>query len=318
VTDAASRGAIRFNPHPAMTEPTVTITSAGSRTTAEFVPGANLLCCSLRHRGAELLDPGRGVQAYAQRGATMGIPLLYPWANRLSRPEYAAAGRTVQLPAAPDGRYPVDPTGLPIHGAMPGELRWELAERAPDRLRATLAWRSAPLLALFPFRHRVEVQAGVDERRLSITTMVHADAGDPVPVSFGYHPYLTLPGSERRGWQVDLGATQRLVLDAQMIPTGERVPLRDRDFLLADSSWDEGLAGLSTPAQFLVSDGERALSLTFEQGYDWAQVYAPPGHDFICFEPMTAPTDALRSGEGLTVIAPGESYRASFAVTVTP
>lgn len=295
----------------------VTITSPGGETVAEFVPEANLLCSSLRHGGAQLLSLGRGVDAYATLGKTMGIPLLYPWANRLSRHGYAAAGRTVSLPS-PEGRFAVDPGGLPIHGALPGTLVWEVAQRDADRLRAVLRWDAPELLELFPFVHEAQVEASVDAHGLTLTTIVLATGPDPVPVSFGYHPYLSIPGSDRRGWQVDLGATKRLTLDDHMIPTGARTPLTHRDFLLGDESWDDGLAGLATPAQFLVSDGELALALTFEAGYDWAQVYAPPGQDFICFEPMTAPTDALNSGEGLTVIEPGERYRASFAVSVRP
>jgi galactose mutarotase-like enzyme len=296
---------------------TVRITSPGGETEAEFVPGAGLVCSSLRHRGVELLDPGQGVEAYAQRGKTMGIPLLYPWANRLSRPGYAASGASVQLPAA-EGRYPTDPAGLPIHGALPGDMVWDAQADDEGTLRAVLEWDAPGLRELFPFTHRLEREATVTETGLTLTTTVHAGADDRVPVAFGYHPYLTLAGSERAGWQVDLGATQRLSLDGHMIPTGERTPLTHRDFLLADGSWDDGLAGLETPAQFLVSDGERALSVSFETGYDWAQVYAPPGHDYICFEPMTAPTDALNSGEGLTVIDPGESYQASFTIAVIP
>jgi aldose 1-epimerase len=300
-----------------MSLPTVRITSPGGETEAEFVPGAGLVCSSLRHRGIELLDPGQGVEAYAQRGKTMGIPLLYPWANRLSRPGYTAAGASVELPA-PEGRYGTDPNGLPIHGALPGDMVWETQADDAGTLRAVLEWKAPGLRELFPFAHGVECEATVSERGLTLTTTVHAGADDRVPVAFGYHPYLTLAGSERAGWQVDLGATQRLSLDDHMIPTGERAPLIHRDFLLDDESWDDGLAGLETPAQFLVSDGERALSVSFETGYDWAQVYAPPGHDYICFEPMTAPTDALNSGEGLTVIDPGESYRASFTIAVIP
>jgi aldose 1-epimerase len=296
---------------------TVRITSPGGETEAEFVPGAGLVCSSLRHRGVELLDPGQGVEAYARRGKTMGIPLLYPWANRLSRPGYAAAGASVQLPAA-QGRYPTDPAGLPIHGALPGDMAWEAQADGEGRLRAALEWDAPGLRELFPFTHRLECEATVTERGLTLATTVHADGNERVPVAFGYHPYLTLAGSERAGWQVDLGATQRLSLDGHMIPTGERTPLIHRDFLLADESWDDALAGLETPAQFLVSDGERALSVSFEAGYEWAQVYAPPAHDYICFEPMTAPTDALNSGEGLTVIDPGESYRASFTIAVIP
>jgi aldose 1-epimerase len=297
---------------------TLSITSPGGESAAEFVPGANLLCCSLRHRGAELLDGGRGVDAYAERGKTMGIPLLYPWANRLSRHGYEAAGRAVELPAGEQGaRYPVDPNGLPIHGAIPGHIVWE-AEADGDRLTAQVSWDGDDLLALFPFRHRLSLQATVGDRGLTLTTTVHADAGDPVPVAFGYHPYLRLPDSAREGWQVDLGAEQQLVLDDQMIPTGQRTSLTPRDFLLGERSLDAGLAGLATPAQFLVSDGERSLSVSFEAGYEWAQIYAPPGNDYICFEPMTAPTDALNSGTGLSVLTPGEDYAASFTIAVTP
>ena len=143
----------------------------------------------------------------------MGIPLLYPWANRLSRHGYAAAGRTVTLPE--DGSYPVDPNGLPIHGALPGRLRWTAERHGSDRLSARLAWEGDELLALFPFVHEVEVLATVDETGLTLETTVRATNGDPVPVSFGYHPYLTLPGSDRRGWQVDLGAAERLLVAAE-------------------------------------------------------------------------------------------------------
>ena len=296
---------------------TVTITSSGGETRAQFIPGANLLCASLTHQGVQLLDHGQGVEAYAQRGKTMGIPLLYPWANRLSRPGYEAAGRSVTLPEA-EGRYGLDPAGLPIHGALPSLMSWEATVSGQDHLHAVLRWDTDALLELFPFAHHAEVDAVVDAQGLRLTTTVVADGDQPVPVAFGYHPYLTLAGSERGGWQVDLGASSQLALDDRMIPTGQRTELHQRDFLLGDSSWDDGLADLSVPPQFLVSDGERALSVTFEQGYEWAQVFAPPGKDFICFEPMTAPTDALNSHTGLIVLAPGESHTAAFSVTVTP
>ena len=51
---------------------------------ATFVPSAGMLCSSLRSSSRELLAENAGVRAYAQRGKTMGIPLLYPWANRLA------------------------------------------------------------------------------------------------------------------------------------------------------------------------------------------------------------------------------------------
>jgi aldose 1-epimerase len=296
---------------------TVVIRSAGGSTEAEFVPDANLLCCSLRDRGAELLDAGYGVRAYAQRGKTMGIPLLYPWANRLSGREYRAGGRSVALPD-PEGRYALDPGGLPIHGALPGLLRWQVDPASSgDRISARLDWSSPQLLDLFPFVHEVRHDVRLGDGELELVTTVRATGEDPVPVSFGFHPYLSIPGSRRQTWQVKLGASRRLILDERMIPTGEREPIEQRTFRLGDHSWDDGLDGLCDPPEFEVSDGARTLTMRFTEGFSFAQVYAPPGHDFICFEPMTAPSNALISGDGLALLAPGEEYRAAFSIAIS-
>jgi aldose 1-epimerase len=296
---------------------TVRIVSSGGAMQAEFVPAANMLCHSLTQAGVELLHAGHGVTAYAERGKTMGIPLLHPWANRLAARAYSAAGKDVTLPA-PEGRFGLDPNGLPIHGALPGRLRWEVEpDTGEDRVSARLQWRDADLLELFPFVHELQIDARVDDRGLEQVTTLRATGEDHVPVSFGYHPYLHLPGAPRDDWQVTLGAAERLVLDDRMIPTGAGEALRQRSFRLADQSWDDGLSGLSTPPEFTVSDPGHELRVTFDTGYAFAQVYAPPGQDFICFEPMTAPTNALISGDGLTVVAPGGEHRAAFTVAMT-
>src|SRR5262249_61306950 len=72
--------------------------SGGLETT--FVVGAGMIGCSLRHDGAELLDPRGRVAKYARTGSTMGIPLLHPWANRLEGLPYTAAGRGAGLEPA--------------------------------------------------------------------------------------------------------------------------------------------------------------------------------------------------------------------------
>ncbi len=297
---------------------TVGIVSEGGALQARFVPDANMLCHSLTHSGVELLHAGAGVKAYAERGKTMGIPLLHPWANRLASPGYTAGGKDVTLPP-PDGRYATDPGGLPIHGALPGLLRWEPIETgAPDRLSARLDWSAPELMELFPFTHELRLDVIAGDGGLELITTLRATGADAVPVSFGYHPYLHPPGGDPRAeWQVSLGASERLVLDDAMIPTGATVPLESREFALNGQSWDDGLAGLASPPQFSVSAGAQTVTVTFDEGYDWAQVFAPEGQDFICFEPMTAPTNALQNGRALTLVAPGDEYRTAFSIAVT-
>jgi galactose mutarotase-like enzyme len=295
----------------------VRIVSPGGELAAEFVPAANLLCRSVTYRGIELLHHGRGVRAYAEQGQTMGIPLLHPWANRLAGPAYTAGGKRVELPA-PDGRYGTDPNGLPIHGALPGLLRWEVEEggHEDDRIAARLEWDGDVMFELFPFAHQLRVSARAADDELQLVTTLRPTGDDAVPVSFGYHPYLCLPEIPRRDWEVSLGASERLVTDERQIPTGRREPLADRSFRLDDSSWDDGLCGLSAPPVFTVSNGRLSLTVTFEAGYRFAQVYAPAGQDLICFEPMTAPTNALVDGRDLVLVAPGEEHRAAFSVAV--
>jgi galactose mutarotase-like enzyme len=295
---------------------TVTLTSPDGGTEAEFVPEANMVCCSLRHRGAEWLERRLGLDAYVEQGKTMGIPLLHPWANRLDRLGYAAAGKEVTLPQG-DPRIRLD-GDRPIHGVMPAFLHWEVVG-APERssVKAKLSWTSPELLELFPFTHELVLDAVVGDGQLTMETTLQATGADPVPVAFGYHPYLRVPGTSRTAWQIQLGAFRRLVLDDRMIPTGAREPVDQRSVDLGDSSWDDAFDGLTTHARFEAATAKSSVEVEFLRGYAFAQVFAPPGTDYICFEPMTAPANALNSHDGLHVIAPGEEYRAAFRIKLS-
>jgi galactose mutarotase-like enzyme len=308
---------------------------------ASFVPALGMLCCSLRHRGEELLAQRAGLDAYARRGKTMGIPLLYPWANRLAGFDYTVAGREVAVPNDPQ-RVALDGNGLPIHGVVGGRIEWELARatREEGRLRARLSWDEAKagLFEVFPFRHNVEYEARLADRRLEIVTTLHACGEDAVPVAFGFHPYLTMPGVAREDWRVDLPAMRPLALDDRQIPIGAAGPkLAAHSLRLAAATFDDGFDELAMPARFAVSAGSHRtadgahrvgegaggeaegicrITLQVIEGFPCAQLYAPPDSEVICFEPMTAPANALCSGNGLRMLAPGERYRASFAVSV--
>jgi galactose mutarotase-like enzyme len=293
---------------------TLTITSAGGRTEAQFVPAANLVCCSLVHDGVERLELRRGLATYAEAGKTMGIPLLYPWANRLARFGYEVAGQQVVL-SDTDERLGRDSQGLPIHGVVPGYLGWEVADAAePSAIEAQLAWTSAELLELFPFRHQVRVNIALADGELTIATTVRATSDDPVPVSFGYHPYLRNPSAARATWEVELAASRRLVLDDRGIPTGEREPVEQTRVTLNETSWDTPFDGLAHPAEWSAEGGGARMTVTFRAGYEFAQVFAPAELEAICFEPMTATTNALNSGDGLRIVPPGGEHRAEFTV----
>src|SRR3954471_6059534 len=80
---------------------------------ATFVPAAGMIGCSLQHRGEELLGQRGGLEAYVRERKTMGIPLLHPWANRLSRRHFSVAGREVTIGLE---QTRLDEQGLAMHG----------------------------------------------------------------------------------------------------------------------------------------------------------------------------------------------------------
>jgi aldose 1-epimerase len=300
---------------------TVRLRDEERRIVVEFVPEAGMLCRSLRHRGEELLAQNQGLAAYAARGKTMGIPLLYPWANRLAGFDYSVAGRTVRVPHDPD-RIALDGDGLPIHGVIGGRLPWELTDPPASGARsltARLRWSESQLpgpFEAFPFRHDLVYEAALAGGRLEVTIVVDACGEDVVPVAFGLHPYLSPPGVARKLYVVELPPMRHLKLDAEQIPVGAEEELPARRFELDEQEFDDGFDSVSDPARFAVEGGTRRLELEFVEGYPCGQVYAPRAGQFICFEPMTAPANALRSGDGLRVLEPGERYSATFALRI--
>jgi aldose 1-epimerase len=276
--------------------------------------------CSLRHRGEELLGILGGVEAYLERGKVFGIPLLYPWANRLGGWSYEVAGRTVAL----DRGSPLlhgEEHCLPIHGAVAAGSDWQVTGTGSGTgaawLEAELDWGAHPdLRAVFPFAHRVALHMGLEGETLRVETTVHATGDDPVPVSFGFHPFLAPPGAPREAWQVELPALTHLALDARGLPDGAREARAAERFALGDRTYDDLFAVAGGAPRFAVSDGVRRIAVEFDAGFPYAQVFAPPDQAVICFEPMTAPVDALRTHDGLRCVAPGERASAAFALCV--
>jgi galactose mutarotase-like enzyme len=283
---------------------------------ATFAPGAGMIGTSLRHRGDELLEQRDGLDAYVKSAKTFGIPLLHPWANRIDGPRYSVAGKDVEL----DLNSPLvhtEDNGLPIHGLASACPYWEVVGRDTDGLHARLDYGAhEDLLAGFPFPHTLEIEISLDPDALHHTTRLTATTDQPVPVSFGYHPYLTLPGVAREDFLVTFPVRRQMLLDDRGIPTGTDEVANIPPGALGDRTYDDGFSELREPVEFGLEGGGRRIGVRFDEGYPYAQVWAPPGEQFICYEPMTAPTNALVTHDGLAFARPDDAYEARFSLLV--
>src|SRR3954451_18358497 len=134
------------------------VTLAAGNLEAEFLPSHGMLCTSLREGKTEILRRVDDLETAASKGSTAAIPLLHPWANRLSRLGYRAAGTEVILDrSSPQLHF--DDNDLPLHGVPWAQLAWNVITARQDHLAARLDWHGADLLRVFPFPHRIELKA---------------------------------------------------------------------------------------------------------------------------------------------------------------
>ena len=107
-----------------------------------------------------------------------------------------------------------------------------------------------------------------------------------------------------------------MLLDDRGIPTGTDEVANIPPGPLGDRTYDDGFSELREPVEFGLEGGGRRIGVRFDEGYPYAQVWAPPGEQFICYEPMTAPTNALVTHTGLSFARPDDAYEARFSVLV--
>jgi aldose 1-epimerase len=280
---------------------------------SSWVQDVGMVGASLRHSGRELLGQRGGLDAYMSRGSTFGIPLLHPWANRLGGFTYRVGDTAVAIDGA-STRVRTEEHGLPIHGLLAAFPGWRAVAASERELSAELDFHHADLLAAFPFPHRLRLDVALEPERLIVTTTLTPAGDRPVPVAFGFHPYLTLPGVQRADMVLRAPAMSRLTLDERGLPTGAREPVPARDGALGDTTYDDLYGDLPDDLAVTLAGGGRELTVRFLEGYTHLQLFAPPGTATVAIEPMTAPTDALRTGDGLR-LADGP-FTAAFALEV--
>jgi aldose 1-epimerase len=291
----------------------------------------------IRHgaQRATIVEVGGGIREYEVDGRTVldpyraeemcdgahGAPLI-PWPNRLGGGRYSFGGRDHQLPLNEPQR------GNAIHGLL-RERNWLASERSDDRV--VMSIRLHPQSG-WPFALDVSVAYALSDEGLTVQTSAHNIGSEACPFASGQHPYLS-PGADvgLDACTLAFDAATRILTDPdRQLPTGlEPVEGSEFDFR---SPRRIGALQLDDPFTDLARDGDgRAwvrlgcpdgamVELWGDATYTVIQLYtgdtlAPARRrQGLAAEPMTAPPNALASGEGIVRLEPDESHFSRWGV----
>jgi aldose 1-epimerase len=290
------------------------VPSLGNRAIEMLVRGQNILYVPFD-------DPAR----LKTDRSLNGIPFLAPWGNRMPEGFWANGKKYAfnsQLASIrPDGN------GIPIHGMLTASPFWEVVEHAADNGSAHVTsrfefWKHPDLMANWPFAHEYEMTHRLAAGTLEVSLVIRNLSTDPMPVAVGFHPYFQLPGIPFAEAFAHIPARLHVEADSRLLATGETRPVDFPDRVsLGDHHFDDGFTGL-TGGAFYVEGRGRRIEVTFGPKYTVAIIYAPPGRDYICFEPMSMITNGINLAHegkyaGLQSVPPDGRWSESFRISPT-
>lgn len=295
-------------------------TGANAKILAEYGFNCYSFCAAVDGELVEILDAEPDFGANGGRASGNGIPILFPFPNRIREGRYTWKGQEYQLTG-------LDGDGNAIHGFVldrpwrvtsSGEDfvvgEFQLSVDAPDRLEQ---WPADFILEL-----RYSISGSSLDCRVTITN----PSDKPLPWGFGTHPYFRMPLSGDSGTRdclVQAPAAEAWEL-INCLPTGSRVPVNGNVDLregrrLGDAPLDDVLTGIvpqNGHIESLAMDERAGLQISQKTDDIFRElvVYTPPHGRSVCLEPYTCVTDALNLEEaghdaGLSVLAPGKQIQ---------
>jgi aldose 1-epimerase len=302
---------------------------ARAKTEVKIAPKIGNNAYSMKVNGKDLLFfPYSKLSEWLAKPGMAGNPYLAPWANRIEGESYWVGGKQYLLNAGL-GNFRKDGNGLPIHGLIVYAKDWEVVSLKSNDANGAVAvsrlvhHRDAGRAAQFPFAHTTEMTYRLKGGVLEVETSIANESSQAMPIMVGYHTYYQVPGVPRDQWKVHVAAREHVVLGPKLTPTGETKPVAVPDPMsLAGTQLDDVFTGLAKGADgwtpFWVEGGGKRVTVEYGPKYTVSVIYAPPGREFICFEPMTGVTNQFNLAHAgkfaglLQTVEPGKKWVESF------
>lgn len=312
---------------------TITITDAATGSQATIAPELGFNCysfqVSVQGELIEALDIDPDFLAGKSRPTRSGIPILFPFPNRIREGKFTWDGKDYVLPVS-------DTFGNAIHGFC-ADRPWKVVNQGSDFVTGQfqLSLEAPDRLSLWPADFRLQVEYRLHRNRLRASYTISNKGPGRLPWGLGTHAYFKAPLGSQGRWEqctAEVPASEQWEL-IDCLPTGKIVPVSTSKDLrggvsLAGLQLDDVYTGLSYAGpQFdcQVIDERSGIQLTQTCPAIFREVVAftPPNRSCICLEPYTCVTDAINLqaqgiDAGLRVLSPGSEFHTWIDLTIGP
>ncbi|MFH1300902.1 MAG: aldose 1-epimerase [Planctomycetota bacterium] len=272
----------------------------------------------------DVIDAPPEFQYGDQRPSSGGIPILFPFPNRIANARYKWEGVSYELPA--DKTYH-DKTGNAIHGFCL-DLPWRVIHQEENYAIAQfqLSIDGKNRLKYWPGDIFIEVRYEVRGATLRADIRIGNPGKTSVPWGLGTHPYFKVPLSDQSSLKnclIEAPAAEEWVLE-DCLPTGVKKSIPESHDL-REGAWldqlklDHVLSGLpegTEQYECLIMDEQAGLvvSQDYDSLFSELVVFTPPHRNCVCLEPYTCVTNAINltrqdAETGLRVLPPGSEIK---------
>lgn len=283
------------------------------------------------YRGEELLfAPPLNMQAGF--GKLFGIPLMYPFANRLSPAQLHTDALTGEPLEAAAHTWLKDGNGLVMHGLTWQQERWvfEAAKSSPDRATFSLTWHAEmDLFQYLPIHHTIEVCYQLLDNGLRVVTSIRNLDQEPLPLSYGYHPYFSISRQGQSDCAIKIPAIGYYETNDNLLPTGNILPVLDLfdadcfnpiEEMNLDTCFTNFIRDPKGMVSIELNKPLHQLVMQMDDQFNNAIVYLPKDKNkqYICIEPMISTTNAWHSRfDQLPIVPPLGNHQSVFDILIT-
>ncbi len=278
-------------------------------------------CPLVAGKPVELLWTMPNFEADGDRPTRSGIPILFPFAGRLSGTSFKFNDREIPLQIDPHHGYA-------LHGFVYNRV-WRVIAQGPASVTGEFqaSIDDPELLKRWPADFRIRVCYELEGTELRTSISVDNPGREPLPFGLGAHGYFRVPlgsGASPDSCRISIPAESYWELD-KMLPTGRKPPATGAYGVsdpvpFGEMKLDDVFTDLQSTAGKVtcrIDDPTtaRRLDVVFDDSFRECVVFNPPHREAVCIEPYTCAPDAFALAErgidaGLRILAPGESFAA--------